>query len=175
MPANALLVVVVLTFANAVSLTTEVAKTITLSDGRAGEVAQVALAVVILNIVLTVLLAPLFGVSGVVGATALAIAIGSTVFLIRSHRFYGVAGRAYARGAGFPAALAGLAASPVLLFWLLFADAAPDARLPAFAFAAAFFAVYVAVYWPLATRLGILPERLNMPRVPPHRKAATSS
>ncbi len=174
-PASSLLVVVVLTLANAASLTTEVAKVITMGDGRAGEVAQVAVIVVILNIMLTVLLAPLFGILGVVGATALAIVGGSTVFLIRFHRFYGVAGRAYATAVGVPAALACLAAAPVLLFWLLFAGAAPDERLPAFALAAAFFAVYVAVYWPLATRLGILPERLNMSRVPPHRKAATSS
>ena len=174
-PPNAVLVVVVLTLANAVSLTTEVAKVITMGDGRAGEVARVAVIVVILNIVLTIVLAPLFGILGVVGGTALAIAGGSALFLIRFHRFYGVAGRVYAKAVGVPAALAGLAAAPVLLFWLLFAGAAPDERLPAFALAAAFFAVYVAVYWPLATRIGILPERLNMPRVPPYRKAAASS
>ena len=174
-PANAVLVVVVLTLANTVSLTTEVAKVITMSDGRAGEVARIAVLVVILNIVLTVVLAPLFGILGVVGATALAIVGGSAVFLIRFHRFYGVAGRAYARAVGVPAALAGVAAAPVLLFWLLFAGTAPDERLPAFAFAGAFFAVYVAVYWPLATRLGILPERLKMSRVPTRREATAPS
>ncbi len=174
-PANSVLVVVVLTLANATSLTTEVAKVITMGDGRAGEVARVAMIVVVLNIVLTVVLAPLFGILGVVGGTALAIAGGSALFLIRFHRFYGVAGRAYAKAVGVPAALAGLGAAPLLLFWLLFPGAAPDERLPAFALAAAFFAVFVGVYWPVATRLGILPERLNMPRVPPHPRAATSS
>ncbi len=147
--------------ANCVNLSTGVAFTISLGDGRAGPVAKVAVQVVILNIVFTLILTPFFGLWGVVLGTALAIVIGGGAFLINFHRYYEIPAKVYFRAAGVPAALAPAAGIPIAA-WLLLSDVMFDERLPAFAVAVGCLIVYLAIYWPLATRANILPERLNL-------------
>ena len=163
-PENAALIVVVLTLANAVNLSTGVASTVTMGDGRPGAIANVALVTVALNIVLTLILTPLFGLWGVVAGTALAIVLGSSLFLRNFHRHYGVSAGRYFGAARVPLMAAAAAGVPIVA-WLLVGGAAPDERIPAFGMTAAFLAVYVAIYWPLATRAASLPERLRMPGI----------
>ena len=98
---------------------------------------------------------------GVVLGTALAIVVGGAVFLVNFHRFYGIPARIYVRAAGAPAGLA-LAAGAPIAAWLLLTGITFDERLPAFAVAFACLIVYLAIYWPLATRADILPARLNL-------------
>ena len=160
-PEHAVTVFVLLTLANCVNLTTGVAFSISLGEGRAGMIAAVSGLTVALNIVFTIALTPLFGLWGVIAGTMIAIVGGCAVFLVYFHRVHGLPGRDYLRAAGVPALVALAAGLPIALFDV--ADHIGDGeRVRALVATMAFLAVYVALYWPAASRLDILPDRLNI-------------
>jgi len=88
--------------------------------------------------------------------------VGTIAFLVYFHRLYDVPVLAYIRSAGRPALIAVLAALP-LLVWQLVGVTPVDDRIPAFALTFAFLGVYIAGYWPLATFMDMLPQRLRLP------------
>ena len=160
-PPDAATVVGVLTLANCVNLTTGVAFSISLGDGKAGMIAIVSLLTVVLNVVATVALTPFFGLWGVIAGTMTGIVGGSTAFIVYFHREYRLPAVDYLRAAGIPAAAAALAALPVAVF-LLAAPVQDGDRWSALAAVVACLGLFAAVYWPLASTLDILPGRLNL-------------
>lgn len=166
-PNDSMAVFIVLTLANCVNLSTGVAYTLDLAMGRAGVIAWVSLSVAVVTIAAMLLLAPIVHLAGVIAGVAFGTLFGAVFYLVRFHRYHRVPAVEYARSAGPPALLAALAGAPIALAWL-FVDA-PRSRPPALLASLACLAVYVAIYWPLASRLGFLPERLRLGRV---RRAA---
>ena len=175
-PDDSLPLFVVLTLANAVNLTSGVASQLTLGEGKAGVLAWVATGTATANILLTLALTPLFDLWGVIGATVVSLVGATWAFLVWFHRSHGVPPAEYLRAAGAPLAAALAASAPVVL-WLLAAGVTDGERVPAAIATAVFFVVFAAIYWPLATRLEILPERLRFPLVAraPDRAAGRSS
>jgi O-antigen/teichoic acid export membrane protein len=160
-PGDAIAIFVALTLANAVSLSTGVATSIALGEGKAGLIAKVSLLGVVLNLLFTVALTPIFGLWGVVAGTMISIVGWSAVFLVRFHRMHRVSVAAYFRAAGIPAAIAALSGVPIALY-VLTAPVQNGDRLSAAVATAAFLTVYLALYWPVASRAGILPDRLRL-------------
>lgn len=162
-PENTLAVVVVLTLANCVNMATQVATIVSIGDGRVGAIARLSLVIVVLNIVLTIALTPFFGLWGVLAGSALAISLGGAGFLVYFHRLYEIPASVFTRAAGRPSFAAGLAGVPALA-WLTLVGFPYEGRLPSLGATAVSFVVYVAIYWPLASRMDILPEKLDMRR-----------
>jgi O-antigen/teichoic acid export membrane protein len=160
MPPDTAQIVVLLSIAFSVSLTTGVAMTLVMSDGDPGLVAQTAILVVILNVASTIAVAPIFGLWGVLIATVGAEITASSVFLVRFHRRYGFNWRDFRRAVGLPAALALLAALPFGLMYAI-GITIPTTRGPALLGAAATGGVYGLICWIAGSRLGILPEKLR--------------
>jgi O-antigen/teichoic acid export membrane protein len=160
-PQHAIEIFVLLTAANAVNLTTGVAFSISLGEGKAGMIAAVSGITVGLNVLFTVALTPLFGLWGVIAGTMIAIVGGCTIFLVHFHRSHGIPRADYARAAGIPAAAALGAGAPIVVT-LALAGFEQLERWPALVASAAFLLVYVTAYWPIATRLDILPTRLSL-------------
>jgi O-antigen/teichoic acid export membrane protein len=169
-PDDALMIFVALTLANVANIGTGVATNIWLGEGNAGILAVFATISAVANIALTLALTPLFGLWGVVGATVATIVGMSVVAMVKFHRTHPVPGRDTLRAVGVPVALAAAASLPILL-WLAVMGAPDDGRVEGAIGAAAFGAVFVALYWPAATRLGILPEKLAL-RLPRRRARA---
>jgi O-antigen/teichoic acid export membrane protein len=162
-PEESVVVFIALTLANAVNLTTGVSSNIMLAEGKPGLVSAYAALAATLNILLTVILAPLFDLWGVVGATVVALVASSTVLTVRFHRSHDIDWRVYALAVGQPFLLALTAAAPCIA-WLLL-QGAPDDRLSALPVCAGFGVVFGAIYWVAASRLDILPERLTLSRL----------
>ncbi len=160
-PANTTEVFVALALANAVSLSTGVASSVALGAGDAGLIAKVSVLGVALNLVFTLALAPIFGLWGVIAGTMISIVGWCAVFLVQFHRMHRIPARDYAVSAGVPAAVAVLAGLPTLLY-LLAEGVQNGERIPAAVTAAASVVLFVLLYWPIASRLGILPERLTL-------------
>ena len=74
--------------------------TLVMADGHPGLVAQTAVLVVVLNVSSTLIVAPIFGLWGVLIATVCAEVIASAVFLIRFHRRYGFGWRDFRARSG---------------------------------------------------------------------------
>jgi len=161
-PARAASVVVLLTAAYLLPLAAETAMNVAVGDGRPGLVSSNSIVTAAANVALTLALAPLLGFWGVLAGTALALSIGSLVFVARFLRTYGLARRDHLRAVGPPAALAlGVTAALVPFELLLGWDSA--SRLESAAVVLGSVAVYTLVYWPLAGRLGFLPDKLTLP------------
>ncbi len=154
-------IVVLLSVAFAASLTTGVAMTLAMADGHPGLVAQTAVLVVVLNVTSTLAVAPFFGLWGVLIATCAAEIVASAVFLIRFHRRYGFGWRDFGASVGPPAALTLLAALPFALIYLLGVDV-PSERGPALLGALATGGPYGLFCWAVASRFGMLPEKLSV-------------
>ncbi len=159
-PPNTTQIVVLLSVAFSVSLTTGVAMTLVMSDGDPGLVAQTAILVVLLNVSSTVAVAPIFGLWGVLLATVGAEITASSIFLVRFHRRYGFRWRDFRRAVGRPAALAVLAACPFALIYIT-GITVPTSRGPALLGAVATGGTYGMVCWIGGSWLKILPERLS--------------
>lgn len=159
-PGASELVVVVLSAAYFVNITTGVASTVAISDGRPGEVAWTSAVTALLNVAGTVALAPFFGIWGVVGATFLAVTAGSALFLARFHRIYGLPLRDLLRSAGPPAGLAIALALPFAV-WHAVIGASADARPAALVGLAVTAGGYGLAYWLLASWRHYLPDRLS--------------
>src|SRR5262249_28690199 len=124
-PPDSVEIVILLSAAFAVSMSTGVAMTLAMSDGRPGLVAQTAALVVVLNLGAPVAAAPLFGLWGVLVAAVVAEVLASAVFLYRFHRRYALRWSDFSAAVGQPLAVMLLAAIPFGL-WYLLAGAIPD-------------------------------------------------
>jgi O-antigen/teichoic acid export membrane protein len=167
-PAHAAGVVVVLTLGYLPQMSCVVAMNIATADGRPGLVASTSLIVAALNIALTVALAPVFGFWGILGGTVVALAFGGGVFVVRFHGTYVLPLRAYVGAVVPPAALALLVAAAVALGLTLQGWDTGSRATSAFVLLAAAVA-YAGLYWPLAGRLGFIPEALALRRSAPRR------
>ena len=157
-------VLIALNLAYAINITTGVPSTMSIADGRPGFVARNSLQMAALNLVLTVVLAPFFGLAGVVAGTVVAVGSVSAVFVVSFARSYGI-GAAELRAAIVPPAkLATVLAAPFVPL-VLATYHLGSTRLSAAALLVAFVAAYVAIYWPLASRIGVLPQRLALKRL----------
>lgn len=153
-------IVVLLSVAFATSLTTGVAMTLVMSDGQPGLVAQTAFLVVVLNVSSTLIVAPIFGLWGVLIATVCAEVVASSVFTVRFHRRYGFGWRDFRIAVGPPLILSLLVALPFAAVYLVGVDI-PDSRLPALLGALATGGVYAVACWLLGSWLKMLPEKLR--------------
>jgi O-antigen/teichoic acid export membrane protein len=153
--------VVVISLAYLAQVSCVVAMNIATADGRPGFVASNSLITAALNVALTLILAPILGFWGVLGGTALALTFGSALFVARFHRAYGLPLAEYVRAAGPPAALA-IGLGGVVALWELMIGWGGLARGPSLAVTAGLVVAYSLVYWPLASRLGFLPDKLAL-------------
>jgi O-antigen/teichoic acid export membrane protein len=168
-PSHATGVVVVLTLGYLSQMSCVVAMNIATADGRPGFVASNSLVIAALNVGLTLALAPVFGFWGILGGTVLALAAGSAVFVVRFHRTYGLPLRDYGAAVLPPAGLAlvlaaGVALAVTLQGW------ETSSRFTSAGMVAAITVAYLGLYWPIASRLGFLPDRLAL-RSPPRERA----
>jgi O-antigen/teichoic acid export membrane protein len=171
-PADAGVVVPVLCAAYLVNITTGVGTTLSIGYGEAGLAARNSVMIAVANVLLTLALAPAFGLWGVVAGTAVAIVLGSMAFNRRFLRVFELPMSDFWEGALPPALLAiGLA---VPFAALALAVGLPGGRGAALALLAIPTVGYVLPYWLLATRRGLLPERLRFP-LRLGKKAAPSS
>jgi len=158
-PDGSTLVFVILTAANVFNLTIGVGWIIDLALGRVGRQAWMSVLVAVVAISAMLLLARPFGVVGVAASVAFGNVCGVIFFLSRFHRAQDLPFALYVRSAGPPALLSILAGVPVGLVWLVVET--PGGRMPAALVSLACFIVYVGIYWPLASRLDYLPEKLR--------------
>jgi O-antigen/teichoic acid export membrane protein len=158
-PPNSMGIFIALTLANCVNLTTGVAYALALGEGRAGMIAAVSAFTALLTVGSMALLVQAFDVWGVVAGGVLGIVVGALVYLVHFHQAHGLPPRDYLRSVGLPAGVTLLAAAPLALSWLVLD--APDGRLPALLLTVVDVLVFVGIYWPLASRLDLLPEKLR--------------
>jgi O-antigen/teichoic acid export membrane protein len=171
-PDDIVLLFIPLTLASAANISTGIATTIWLGEGKAGILAKFATGSAIANIALTLALTPLFGLWGVVTATVLTLVGTAVVILTAFHRTYPVPVADTLRAIGVPVGLSLVAALPVVA-WLLTGIAPAEDRLSGLIATVALGLAFVAIYWPLATRLGILPDKLAL-RLPRRRVRASA-
>ena len=169
-PKDADVILVVLTLASFVNITSGVGSSIVLAAGQAGLIAWTGAFSAVANIVLTVALAPLFGLWGVLAGTVIAISSAALLLMYKFHRSFSIPGRDYARAVLPPTALSLGLAVPFVLFDLFVAPE-PSTRLAALALLAAVSVPYATAYWLIASRLGYLPNRLTAPWLRPRELA----
>lgn len=159
-PQDATTVLVVLLLAYAANVATGVPTTTLLADGKPGFVSANAMATAAVNVVLSLALAPVLGLWGVLIGTGVAIIGLSVVLIVRFMRSYGLT-RADARRAFLPPTLlaAGIAA-PLVPLVVATAELA-DGRLSALPLLAGVTLLYGVPYWLLASRARLIPERLT--------------
>jgi O-antigen/teichoic acid export membrane protein len=160
-PHDADQIVVLLSFAFAINMTTGVPMTLSVSDGHPGLVAQTAVVLVVLNIALTAAAAPIFGLWGVLLGTVAAQFVASGIFLLRFRRRYSVRAAAFREAFVEPTAVAVLVAVPFAL-WYALGGPIPESRAPALLGAAATGGVYALACWLIESRRGLLPEKLRV-------------
>lgn len=154
------LIVLLLSAAYLGSVITLVPNTLVTADGRPGTWARATTGMAVLNILLTIALAPLLGTWGVLLGTFGALTIGNAAFVWVFHRLYDLPRSDLVAAAARPAALA-LALMVPFGSYYLFADPIPESRGEA-AIGLLFTAVpYSIAYWLAASRLRYLPERLS--------------
>jgi O-antigen/teichoic acid export membrane protein len=153
-------IVVLLSVAFSASLTTGVAMTLVMADGHPGLVAQTAFLVVVLNVVSTIAVAPIFGLWGVLIATVAAEVTASSVFLVRFHRRYGFGWRDFRQAVGPPLILTLVVAIPYAAIYLV-GVSIPTTRPPALLGALATGGTYGIICWLIASALRMLPQKLS--------------
>jgi O-antigen/teichoic acid export membrane protein len=159
-PHDADQIVVLLSFAFAINITTGVPMTLSVSDGQPGLVAQTAVILVVLNLALTAAAAPIFGLWGVLIGTVAAQLVASGIFLMRFRRRYSVRAEAFRDAFLEPIAVAVLVAVPFGL-WYLLGGPVPESRGPALLGALATGGLYGLTCWLIESRRGLLPEKLR--------------
>jgi O-antigen/teichoic acid export membrane protein len=162
-PTDSMWVFIALSLANCVNLTTGVAYSLSLGEGRAGMIASVSAFSAIVTVGAMAGLAQAFELWGVVAGGVLGIVAGAVVYMVYFHRVHHLPPGDYIRSAGTPALIAALAGVPIALSWIVVAQ--PDGRLPAFAISIVDLFVYLAIYWPIADRLELLPDALRLRRL----------
>jgi O-antigen/teichoic acid export membrane protein len=164
-------VMIALNAAYAVNIMTGVPSTLSLADGRPGFVSRNSLVMAALNLALTVALAPFFGLAGVVAGTVIAVGLISAVFVVSFARSYGLSAADLLEGI-LPSTLLASAVAVPFVPLVVATHHLGSGRLAAAGLLAAFSFCYAAVYWPLASWIGVLPEQLMVKRMLP-RSAAT--
>ncbi len=159
-PPDTTAIIVLLSVAFAVSLSTGVAMTLVVADGHPGIVAQTAALVVTLNLSATLVAAPLFGLWGVLIATVAADVTASAIFLVRFDRRYRLPARAFLDALGPPAAVTLASALPFALWYLLIGVGEPG-RLAATLGVLATGGLYASICWLAGSHYGLLPEKLR--------------
>lgn len=171
-PGDSELLVPFLTLAYFVNMTTGVGTTIAIGAGNPGLASANSVMIAILNVILTVALAPWLGLWGVVGGTFVAVTVGSLAFNWRFLRLFGLPLRDLTAGAGPTAALAlGLGIPPAAM---ALAVGVPSGRPGAIALLAIATAIYAIPYWLIATRRGFLPRQLEFPPLRRHDTVAAA-
>ncbi|HEY7255625.1 MAG TPA: lipopolysaccharide biosynthesis protein [Solirubrobacterales bacterium] len=163
-PDDSQTVLVFLSLAYAVTVTTGVGSTLAMAEGRPGLVAVYAVVAAGTNVGLTVALAPLFGLWGVLAGTVISAALGSLLF-VRAYNGLHVLNWIDYLGAVLPAAGLCLVLSIPAGLWYLFGPAVPDQRLPALIGTVVFGLLFMVPYWLISSRLGLIPGRLAPSRV----------
>jgi O-antigen/teichoic acid export membrane protein len=143
---------------------TGVPSTMAIGAGRPGMPARNAFIMAVLNVALTVLLAPLFGVWGVMFGTALAMALMAAVFLVQFHRAFGVPAADFRAAVMGPVKL-GLALAVPLGLLVAFVLPTPDDRWPALGLLVLVGGSFGLAYWVGATAFDYLPGPLRFPGV----------
>jgi O-antigen/teichoic acid export membrane protein len=161
-PPNAILVLLVLLGAYVINATTGVGTSLTDAEGAPGVYARPAIWSALLNIALTVALAPIFGLPGVLAGTALAIAVSPVLFLVRFHRRHELSASLYVRSVWRPLAVTVCLAAPAAIVTAVLYHASTS-RGAAFAIAAGVGGVYCFAVWIVSGRLRLLPQRLLAP------------
>jgi O-antigen/teichoic acid export membrane protein len=153
-PPYSAIILIALSLAYIVNTTTGVGNALAYADGKPGISARAATATAIANIVLTVALAPVFGVWGVMSGTILALSGGALYQIVLVHRHFGMPLRQY-RDATRPSFLMALfLAVPVILV----ATLTPDVnRWVQAALCIGLATTYLGGYSYGALRLGVLP------------------
>ncbi len=112
-PPNSVAVLVALSGAYLLSVSTGVGYAVVVAAGEPGIVAKVAVAAAVANIVLTASLAPLFGIWGVLAGTVLALSAGAVVQMIMVHRRFSWPLSSYVAAIRPPLRIYALLAAPV--------------------------------------------------------------
>lgn len=159
-PGDSALLVPMLTIAYLFNLTTGAGSTIAIAAGHPGMVSLNAILIATLNVALTIALAPLFGVWGVVAGTALALILGAIRFNVRFLRRYEIPWRDFFASI-VPSGLLsfGLAIPPAVL---AIAVGVPSSRWTAAVLFLFSVAIYAIPYWLIASRYDLLPEKLML-------------
>jgi O-antigen/teichoic acid export membrane protein len=160
-PGESALLVALLTLAYVAHFTTGGGSTISIGAGHPGMVSANSLLIAVLNVALTVALAPWLGLWGVVLGTFLALLFGSLRFTQRFLKLFGLPWRDFLAGVVPPGALAVALALPPAL--LALAVGTPAGRGSAVALLAATVAAYAPPYWIVASRRRYLPRKLRLP------------
>jgi O-antigen/teichoic acid export membrane protein len=156
---GAVAILIALNVAYAINIMTGVPSTISIADGRPGFVSRNSLQMATLNLALTIGLAPVLGLAGVVIGTVVAVSFFSGLFVVSFARSYRIdAGEV--RDAIVPASLLSVAVAAPFVPIVVALRHLAVGRVSAGALLLAVVLGYVAVYWPLASRLRMLPERL---------------
>ncbi len=160
-PGDAELLVPFLTLAYFVNVTTAVGTTTAIGAGHPGIASANSVLIAAANVVLTVALAPIFGLWGVVGGTFLAVTLGSMAFNARFLRLFALPARDFFSAVVPTAALAlGLGVPSAAL---AIAVGVPSGRVTAIPLLLLSTAAYAIPYWLIATRRGYLPSQLEFP------------
>jgi O-antigen/teichoic acid export membrane protein len=172
-PGDAELLVPFLTLPYLVNITTGVGSTIAIGAGHPGMPSANSILIAVLNVILTVALAPSLGLWGVAAGTFLAVTLGSLRFTQQFLRLFELPLRTFLEGVLPTAALAlGLAAPSALLALLV---GVPGGRLQGALLLAACVVLYALPYWVLASRFGYLPQKLRVPFGPQREAVETSA
>jgi O-antigen/teichoic acid export membrane protein len=160
-PGESELLVPFLTCAYIINLSTGVGTTICLGAGKPGVVSMNAALVAVLNVILTIVLAPAFGTWGVVGGTFIAVSLGGIRFTHRFLRMFDLPAREALASILPPLVLAVVLAIPAIILSLIVGT--PSNRLVAGVWLAISVSIYVLPYWIIASRLRFLPDRMWFP------------
>jgi O-antigen/teichoic acid export membrane protein len=161
-PQQADIVLVCLLGAYCFNISTGVGTSIVQADGDPGLGARPAAWSAVLNVVLTVALAPIFGLDGVLAGTAIAVAFGALLFVYRFHRKYGLAVGIYGRSLWRPVAIAAVPAAPAAAAVLLLYGPTTS-RAAALLIALLVGGMYALTTWLLSSWLRLLPRALTLP------------
>jgi O-antigen/teichoic acid export membrane protein len=172
-PGDAALLVPFLTLAYFVNITTAVGTTTAIGAGYPGVASANSVLIAVLNVALTVALAPLFGLWGVVAGTFLAVTLGSMLFNARFLRLFELPARDFFSGVLPTAALALAVGVPPAA--LALAVGVPSSRAVAIPLLLVSTAIYAIPYWLIATRRGYLPSRLEFPPFRRREPAVTAA
>ena len=159
-PEDSVAIIVLLSVAFATNMTTGVSMTLVVADGAPGLVAQTAGILVVLDVGATLIAAPIFGIWGVLVATAGAQLLTSVIFLVRFHRRYTLGMGPFLEAVAKPAGVTLGLAVPFGL-WYLFGGSAPEGRFLALVGLALTGGVYLVACWLLESRWHLLPDKLN--------------
>lgn len=159
-PDDSVAIIVLLSVAYAVNMSTGVAMTLVVADGAPGLVAQMAGALVVLNVGATLGAAPVFGLWGVLVATAMAQIVTCAAFMVRFHRRYSLGLGPFLEATAKPTALTFVLAIPFGIWYLLGASI-PEGRFLALVGVVLTGGVYFVACWLLESRWDMLPDRLS--------------